>query len=81
MADKPSIITVKGAGDDGKVVLWERNDAHPEGEIFVSNDGKDRKVAETAGVQRKIAAGEMVKVGTVTKTADAKTDSKTDDKK
>ena len=81
MADKPSIITVKGAGDDNKVVLWEKDDAHPDGEIFVSNDGKERRVAETAAVQRKIAEGLLVKVGsTATRTTDS-TATKPDDKK
>lgn len=56
-----SYITVKGAGDDRKVVIWESDEAHPDGEIFVSNDGIERKVAETAAVKRKLANGELVK--------------------
>lgn len=71
MADKLSILTVKGAGDDNKVVLWERHAEHPDkknpsdemGEAFVVNDGKARKVAETATVKRMIADGLLVKGG------------------
>jgi hypothetical protein len=76
MADekKLPIITVKGAGDDGKVVLWERDEQHPphidkDGnetkrphEAFVSNDGMPRKVAETAEVRRLLAEELLVKV-------------------
>lgn len=57
-------ISVKGAGNDNRVILWERHEAHPDGEIFLSNDGKARQVAETAAVQRKLADGALVKAGT-----------------
>ena len=67
-----SYITVKGAGDDRRVVLWEKDAAHPDGEIFVSNDGKEYKAGETPAVKRKLASGELVKAGT----AAAKTDDK-----
>lgn len=70
--EKLPIITVVGAGTDGKVVLWERNEEHPptldkDGkdtgkphEAFVSNDGKEREVAETAEVRRLLAEGLLV---------------------
>lgn len=57
-------IQVKGAGDDRKVVLWERASAHPRGEVFVSNDGKAHTVAETAAVKRLLAEGRLVAVHT-----------------
>lgn len=71
--EKLPIITVMGAGDDGKVVLWERHEDHPalldeDGnetkrphEAFVSNDGIEREVAETADVKRLLAEGVLVK--------------------
>ena len=71
--EKLPIITVMGAGTDGKVVLWERDEQHPptldkDGkdtgrphEAFVSNDGKEREVAETAEVRRLLAEGLLVK--------------------
>lgn len=73
--EKLPIISVKGAGTDGKVVLWERNEQHPptldkDGndtgkprEAFVSNDGKVRQVAETDEVRRLIAENQLVKAG------------------
>lgn len=63
MADKKTpVVTVKGAGDDNKVVLWERHPDHPTGEIFVSNDGKPRQVALTKEVKRRLQAGHLVGV-------------------
>lgn len=59
MADKLNIITVKGAKDDSKVVLWEKHPDHPDGEAFVVNDGKAYKVAETAKVKQLIGFGEL----------------------
>lgn len=67
MADKLSVITVRGAGDDKRVVLWERDEAHPDGEVVVSNDGKDHKVAETSAVKRLMAEGLLVKGGATAK--------------
>lgn len=45
-------MKVRGAKNDNRVVLWERDAAHPEGEVFVVNDGKAVEVAETAAVKR-----------------------------
>lgn len=91
MADEKktlSQVSVRGTGDDGKVVLWERHPDHPKpkgkkvktGEAFISNDGKSRIVAETAEVKRLIGLGllERTKAGEDKKTKD---DKKTDDKK
>lgn len=56
-----TLIRVKSKGTDGKVLLHERDAAHPGGEAFLSNDGKVREVAETAAVSRLIGEGSLVK--------------------
>lgn len=81
-----SQVSVRGTGDNGKVVLWERHPDHPKpvnrhgkeakvGEAFISNDGKSRIVAETARVKELIGLGrlELAKAGSeVKKTEDDK---------
>lgn len=61
--EKLDIITVKGKGDDNRVALWERDEAHPDGEAFVVNDGKSYRVAETGMVKRLLGEGTLVKGG------------------
>jgi len=58
-------ITVMAASVNGKVVLWEVNPQHPGGEVFVSGDGRAVHVALTSAVQKKLDAGDLVKVLTV----------------
>lgn len=58
------LITVKSAKQDGRVCLWEVNAAHPDGEIFISGDGKPHKVARTSAVQQRLNAGVLVEVKT-----------------
>lgn len=53
-------IQVRGAGKDRKIVLWEKDPAHPNGEVVVSNDGKAHEVGETAQVKRLIGDGRLV---------------------
>lgn len=60
MAKELKKVTVKGAGDDRKVVLWERNEQHPNGEAFITNSGKSYEVAETAMVKRLMGEGALV---------------------
>lgn len=55
-------MQVMGSGSDNRVVLWERDKAHPNGEVFVTNDGKAVEVAETARVKRLLQEGVLVKV-------------------
>lgn len=55
-------VSVKGAGNDRRVVLWERNSAHPEGEAFVSSDGRTYTVGETPLVKRLVGEGRLVQV-------------------
>jgi len=61
--DKLPLVTVRGAGDDHKVVLWEKHEAHPEGEAFVVNEDKGVEVATTAEVKRLLADGTLIKGG------------------
>lgn len=60
MAKKVRTINVKGNSKDNRVALWEKNEAHPNGEIFVVNDGKNYQVAETAAVKRLLGEGSLV---------------------
>lgn len=71
-------INVKGPGNDNKVILWERDPKHPNGEIFVVNDGETYKVAETPDVKRRIGDGRLVVVETAKPAAadDSKGDKK-----
>lgn len=57
------LITVKSTKEDGKVCLWERNDRHPDGEVFVSGDGVSHRVALTSEVALRLKDGVLVKVG------------------
>lgn len=56
-------ITVKATGDDGKVVLWERDDAHPGGECYVVADGREYAVGRTSEVARHLREGDLEEVG------------------
>jgi len=58
-------ISVK-ATDETKVGIWERNEDHPDGEIFVSGDAVV-KVAKTPAVNRALARGLIVEVETTTR--------------
>lgn len=61
MAD-PKIITVKSAlPDKNRVALWERDERHPGGEIFIADD-KEHRVAETPAVLLAIKEDKLVKV-------------------
>jgi hypothetical protein len=55
-----TFVTVKAAKEDSKVVLWEKDPLHPDGEIFITGDGVTHKVAKTAAVQRALADGKLV---------------------
>lgn len=48
-------IYVKGVGKpDNRVILFERDAAHPNGEVFVVNNGRSFEVAETKAIKRLI---------------------------
>ena len=62
MANK--YIWVQATGnftDGGRVVLWERDEAHPNGEIFIGSD-KPVQVGETAAVAERVRTGALKKV-------------------
>ena len=57
-------IWVQASGnfsDGGRVVLWERDEAHPNGEIFIGSD-KPVQVGETAAVAERLRTGALKKV-------------------
>lgn len=56
------LITVMAAQVDDRVVLWEADPAHPEGEAFITGDGRAVTVALTSRVQQKLAAGILLQV-------------------
>lgn len=56
------IIKVKATNTDGRVALWNRDAAHPNGEVFISGDGAVVEVANTAAVRAAIKAGALVEV-------------------
>lgn len=53
-------IMVKGPGTDHKTILWETNSLHPDGEIFVVNDGKSYEVGKTPGILRRLNDGRLL---------------------
>lgn len=55
-------ISVQATARNGRVVLWEKNAAHPHGEIYVVGDGQSFEVAETAAVKRLLGEGVLVAV-------------------
>lgn len=78
------LITVMAAKTNDRVVIWEVHPDHPNGEVFVAGDGRAIQVAVTPAIQRKLDAGELIKV-VITGDAgdnsgDDKGDSKDDDK-
>lgn len=62
MAD---FITVKASSEDGKVVLWERHPEQPDGEVFISGDGKEYRVSRTHEVEIRLKNGSLVEVAKV----------------
>ena len=58
------IITVKAKGKQSavsKVVLWERNEAHPNGEVFL-NEGETAAVALTPVVHSLLKQGLLIRL-------------------
>ena len=56
------LIRVRGAGSDGKVVLWETDERHPGGQAWLCNDGKAIDLFPTAAVLRGIKDGSILRV-------------------
>lgn len=61
MADKP--IKVKSVADDGRTILWEVDERHPGGEIFLSNNQKVKEVFETPRINALLNSKVLVRVG------------------
>jgi len=57
----PDIITVQSGRDDDRVVLWERNPEHPEGEAYVAGKTPVR-VARTSEVGIRLSRRDLVEV-------------------
>lgn len=57
MAD---LITVEAARDDGRVALWEKDPAHPDGEVFIASGTGRHEVARTPAVLRALAEGRLI---------------------
>ena len=53
------IVTVRSTTSDGRVIVWERNPEHPNGEVFVSGDQKERRVALTSAVLAELSKGRL----------------------
>jgi hypothetical protein len=57
------LMTVVAGNADGRVALWERDPAHPGGEVFIAgNGGPAVRVARTPAVLRALALGLLVPV-------------------
>ncbi len=58
-------ITVE-AGEklrEGEVAIWEKDDAHPNGEVYVTNrPGRSYRVGVTPAVQRALGEGRLEQV-------------------
>jgi len=50
-------VKVKGTSDDSRVVLWERDTRHPDGEVLLTGNAKPTKVALTRAVSDRIRDG------------------------
>lgn len=59
-----ALITVRAARSDKRVLLWERDPRHPDGEAWISADGgaQTHEVWATGAVQVLLAAGLLVAV-------------------
>lgn len=70
-----SYITVKAPREEGvtdngpfKTVLWEKHSSHPHkanedvGEVFITTDGKEVRVGETAAIKKLLMEDRLVKV-------------------
>lgn len=55
-------IRVRAGRMDGRVVLWERDPAHPQGEAFVSGDGLVVELTCTPRVEALLRDGHLIAV-------------------
>ena len=48
---------------EGEVAIWEKDDAHPDGEVYITNrPGKTCRVGLTSAVQRALGEGRLEQV-------------------
>jgi hypothetical protein len=58
-----TVVGVQQPNTTGKrVALWDVSAAHPDGEVFISTNGKEHKVAPTAAVYGAIRDGRLREV-------------------
>jgi hypothetical protein len=55
-------ITVKSARKDGRVAFFERDKAHPKGEVFIRGDQQTVEVGDTRALRKAIRDGNLVEV-------------------
>ena len=53
------MVKVQATNKENKVGLFEKNEAHPQGEAFVYGNGDIVEVAMTSAVKRAIASGSL----------------------
>jgi len=61
--DKPELIWVKSGRDDDQVAAWEKDPAHPGGEVFVARAGEKNdpvRVARTPFIEDKLRSKDLV---------------------
>ena len=56
-------VEATNTAEAGRVVLWDRDDAHPTGEVLIrAGEGPVRVCATTDAIRGKLAAGEIREV-------------------
>ena len=53
-------ITVEAGRDNGRVALWEKDPAHPDGEAFIAAGNGRHRVARTGAVLQALADGRLI---------------------
>lgn len=52
-------IYVKATNLDGRVAVWDRHPDQPNGEVFITGDGRVHEVAETLKIKRGLSSGAL----------------------
>jgi len=53
------LVLVRSTTSDGRVIVWERNPEHPNGEVFVVGDRKEKRVALTSAILVELSKGRL----------------------
>lgn len=56
------MLTVRGSGRSDLTAIWEVDEAHPNGEIFLSESSAEAQVGDTTRVRQAIMDGKLVLV-------------------